>query len=316
MKFNQITIVDNCRLTESALEKLKDFSIRPLVIYNDYPANDNEIKERISNSDCVLISWKTMLNSETIRSLPGLKYIGMCCSLYDEKAANVDIVEARKQGIIVKGVKDYGDEGTVEFIFAQLIFLFQGLGKYKWRSEPSELKNKKIGIIGFGTLGHLVAKTAVFFGMEVFYFSRTRKTELENDEIKYLPKIDLLETCDIITLHLPKNTIALSENEFKHKKKNSVLINTSLGLTFDKEAFLKWIRADKTSFAIFDSDGVGNCQKEFQHLDNVIISGQSSGFTDNAKLRLSAKVLENISSVLTSMEINSHSDHSGPTGND
>ena len=51
--------------------------------------------------------------------------------LYDEKSANVDIETARNLGIEVKGVRDYGDEGTVEFIFAELITLFKGLGKNK-----------------------------------------------------------------------------------------------------------------------------------------------------------------------------------------
>ena len=117
--------------------------------------------------------------------------------LYDEKSANVDIETARNLGIEVKGVRDYGDEGTVEFIFAELITLFKGLGKNKWRNEATELKNRRIGIIGFGTLGQLVARTAIHFGMQVFYFSRTRKNELENKRIKYLPLEDLLATCDV-----------------------------------------------------------------------------------------------------------------------
>jgi phosphoglycerate dehydrogenase-like enzyme len=37
--------------------------------------------------------------------------------------------------------------------------LFKGLGKNKWRNEATELKNRSIGIIGFGTLGQLVART-------------------------------------------------------------------------------------------------------------------------------------------------------------
>jgi len=94
----------------------------------------------------------------------------MCCSLYDQKSANVDIEAARKLGIDVKGVRDYGDEGTVEFIFAQLIYLFKGLGKNQWGSEVTELKNKSVGIIGFGTLGQMVGKIAVHFGMQGFLF--------------------------------------------------------------------------------------------------------------------------------------------------
>jgi len=304
MIFKKVTIIDNCGLTNPILEKLKSFSTESISIFNDLPKTDEEIIKRISDSDCVLVSWQTKINAEILKASTSLKFIGMCCSLYDEKSANVDIEEARKLGIEVKGVKDYGDEGVVEFIFAQLIYLLKGLGENKWRNEPTELKNKSIGIIGLGTLGQMVAKTAIHFGMQVFYFSRTRKYEMETENINYLPLDNLLETCDIITTHLPKKTILLTEMEFKIKKANSILINTSLGLTFEKDAFLNWLSKDKTSFAIFDADGTGDSGNEFWQLDNVIVSEQFAGFTVEAKQRLSEKVLNNLTSFLIANKTN------------
>jgi lactate dehydrogenase-like 2-hydroxyacid dehydrogenase len=222
----------------------------------------------------------------------------MCCSLYDENSANVDIAEAKRLGIEVRGVKDYGDEGTIEFIFAKLIYLFKGLGKQKWKSEATELSNKSVGVIGMGTLGQMVTKTAKHFGMKVFYYNRSRKYEIENQGVSFLPLHELLASCDVITTHLPRNTILLNEKEFEIKKKNSVLINTSLGLTFDKDSFLKWLTKDKTSFAILDADGVGNFSNEFSEYENIIISNQYAGFTLEAKKRLSEKVLANLTNYL------------------
>ena len=220
--------------------------------------------------------------------------MGCVVVLYDEKSANVDIEAARNLGIEVKGVRDYGDEGTVEFIFAQLIYLFKGLGKHKWHDEATELKDKSIGVIGFGALGQMVARTAIHFGMQVFYFSRARKNEPENENITYLSLEDLLATCDVITTHLPKNTKLLTEKEFRIKKANSILVNTSLGPTFEKKAFIDWLSKDKTSFAIFDTGGAGEFGDEFRQFDNVILSEQYAGFTVEAKHRLSEKVLENL----------------------
>lgn len=294
MKFNKITLIDDCGLTQPVMEKLNSVTENKVVIYNNVAKNDAEIIRRIGDSECVLVSWKTKVNGEVIRNSPNLKYIGMCCSLYNEDAANVDIREARKQGVVVKGVRDYGDEGTVEFIFAQLIYLFKGLGKYQWRDEKSELKNKSMGIIGLGTLGLMVASTAAHFGMQVYYYSRTRKPEAENSNLKYLPLVELLKTCDVVSIHLPKNTVLLGETEFSIKKENSVLINTSLGLAFDKNAFLRWLKNDKTSFAILDGDGIGDCENEFSQIERIIYSPQFSGFTVEAKQRLSEKVFRNI----------------------
>jgi phosphoglycerate dehydrogenase-like enzyme len=298
MTFHKITIIDSCGLTPPVLEQITKLSKEPIVIYNDYPESDAEILNRIADSDCVLVSWHTKVNADVIQAAPNLKYIGMCCSLYDEKAANVDIAQARKQGILVKGVRDYGDDGTLEFIFAELIFLMKGLGSLKWQTENRELRGKTMGIIGMGTLGTMVARTAKHFGMNVFYFNRSRKPDLEAEGFGFLPLIELLGTCDVITTHLPKNSNVMGEAEFRNKKPNSILVNTSIGLTFDKDAFLSWLSGDPTSFAIFDGPGMGEHFEEFSKYPNIIISDRSSGFTLEAQSRLSEKVLANMQSFL------------------
>jgi phosphoglycerate dehydrogenase-like enzyme len=298
MTFNKISIIDKCGLTNPEIENISMLSKETISIYNDFPETEEEIINRISNADCVLVSWQTKISANILKASTSVKLIGMCCSLYDENSSNVDIVAAKELGVTVKGVKDYGDEGTVEFIFAQLIYLLKGLGKQKWKNEASELTNKSIGIIGLGTLGQMVAKTAKHFGMNVFYFNRSRKYELENNGIQYLTLNKLLQSCDIVTTHLPRNTILLKEQEFQIKKNNSILINTSLGLTFEKDSFLKWINNDKTSFAIFDADGVGNFDSEFSKFENIILSEQFAGFTLEAKKRLSEKVLINLTNYL------------------
>lgn len=294
MTFQKIIFIDSCGLTLPVLEQIARLSKEPIQMYSDFPETDSEILNRIGDADCILVSWQTKVNAEVIKASPNLKYIGMCCSLYDEKAANVDIVQARKQGIVVKGVRDYGDDGTLEFIFAELIFLMKGLGNRRWQTENRELRGKTMGIIGMGTLGTMVARTARHFGMKVYYFNRSRKPELEAEGFEFLAVNDLLATCDVISTHLPKNSNVLGALEFRNKKPNSILVNTSIGLTFDKNAFLDWIFGDPSSFAIFDSPGVGEYQEEFSRFPNVIISDRSSGFTVEAQSRLSEKVLANM----------------------
>ncbi|HLN75307.1 MAG TPA: NAD(P)-dependent oxidoreductase [Prolixibacteraceae bacterium] len=295
MTFQKITIIDSCGLTPEVLNQLTQLSNEQLTIYDDIPDTDDEILRRIGQSDAILVSWRTTINGEMIKASPRLKYIGMCCSLYDESAANVDIAQARQQGIVVKGVRDYGDDGTLEFIFAELIYLLKGLGRHQWQSENRELRGKVMGIIGMGTLGTMVAKTAKHFGMKVNYFSRNRKYQLEQEEgFEYMSLSELMFYCDVISIHVPKNSKVLSERDFSIKKRNSILINTVIGLTFDKEDFTRWITANKNSFAIFDRVGAGDHFEEFSKYPNIIVSEKSSGFTQEAKTRLSEKVLENI----------------------
>jgi phosphoglycerate dehydrogenase-like enzyme len=150
MIFQKITIIDSCGLTSPVMEQITLLSTEPIIVHYDDPADESEILSRIADSDCILVSWRTKVNAEVIKASPNLKYIGMCCSLYDEKAANVDIVQARSQGMVVKGVRDYGDDGTLEFIFAELIYLLKGLGNRRWQNENRELRGKTMGIVGMG----------------------------------------------------------------------------------------------------------------------------------------------------------------------
>lgn len=295
MNFQKITIIDSCGLTPEVLAQLVQLSNEQLTVYDDVPASDEEILKRIGSSDAILVSWKTTVNAEVIKASPRLKYIGMCCSLYDESAANVDIAQARSQGIVVKGVKDYGDDGTLEFIFAELIYLLKGLGKHQWQNENRELRGKVMGIIGLGTLGAMVAKTAKHFGMKVYYFNRSRKYQLEQEEgFEYKSLSELMFYSDVISIHVPKNSMVLNERDFSIKKRNSILINTVIGLPFLREDFIRWITANPNSFAIFDRVGAGEHFEEFSQYPNIIVTEKSSGFTLEAKARLSQKVLENI----------------------
>ncbi|MDE5421624.1 dihydrofolate reductase [Ancylomarina sp. DW003] len=301
IKFKQIVIVDYTGLQEFALDKLQAISEQRIITYNDIPKDDAEIINRIQYADCVFVSWNTRINANVLSQCHNLKYIGMCCSLIDLESANVDVSYAMEKGIIVKGVRDYGDEGVGEFIITELIQLLKGLGKHQWREEPVELTNKKVGIIGIGTTGRLTACRLQAFGAKTFYYSRSRKPNAESEGIEYMPLNKLLYHCDIISFHLPRGTKILSAEHFKTFGNDKILINTSLGLCFEKEDFKEWISI-KGNYAIFDSVAFGEHKAELIQYDNIIYSEATSGWTKEAKERLSYKVLENLNEYARSKE--------------
>ena len=302
MKFNKIICIDKTGLEPWAVEELKKYSIKPMDVFDDYPENDDEIINRIKEADCVLVSWNTQINKKVIQNCKQLKYIGMCCSLYDENSANVDIRTARVNNIEVLGVRDYGDEGLIEFIVSELIRLLKGLGEHQWRNEAVELTQRKIGIIGMGTTGRMLAKILAAFGMKVYYFSRSRKMDIEKEGIEYLSLNELLKTVEIISIHLPKNTVILGSDEFDLFGDGKILINTSLGTPFEVPAFLEWIQR-KGNYAIYDEDGAGRYKNEFEKCPNVILSKKVAGWTKEARERLSIKVLKNIEEVLNGLNV-------------
>ena len=292
MKLKKIVSIDNTRLVPETREVLKTLA-EEVVFYEDYPTSKIEIEKRMKDAEVVLVSWNTKIHREAILGAKNLKYIGMCCSLYDEASANVDIQAARQCSVPVLGVKDYGDEGVIEFIISELASLLHGFRKHQWRDFPTELTGQKLGIIGMGTLGKMLAKTAKHFQMDVYYYSPSRKPEAEKLGATYLPKEELLRTVDIISTHLPRNTVALSPEDFDTFGNGKILINTSLGKTYDMAGFRKWIEKPG-NFAIFDVGGLEGILEEMKAQERVITSNNVAGFTTQAKERLSKKVLENL----------------------
>jgi phosphoglycerate dehydrogenase-like enzyme len=289
--FRRIVAVDYTGLVATTREKLRQLADE-VIFYDDFPKSNQEIISRIGDADCVLVSWNTKIDREVMMNCSGIKYIGMCCSLIDEKSANVDIAAAREQGIQVLGVKDYGDEGVIEYIIAELIRLLKGTGKHQWKQADLELTGQSLGIIGMGTLGTMLAEKALAFGMEVFYYNRSRKADVEAVGVQFLELDKLLQRVDIISTHLPRNTVIL-DKKLGVFGDNKILINTTLEPTFDVEEFGQWI-GHRGNYAIFDRVAMGQFYDELKKHDRVIYTDKVAGWTEQAKHRLSEKVLENI----------------------
>ncbi|MCH4889543.1 dihydrofolate reductase [Acidaminobacter sp. JC074] len=288
---NKIVSVDYTGMVDGVKEALSKLA-KEVVYYDDYPRDEEEIISRIKDAEVILVSWNTKITKKMIDACSHLKYVGMCCSLIDESSANVDIKACRERNIPVLGVRDYGDEGVAEFIISELIRLTHGFGDHMWKEGVHEITKQKLGIIGMGATGIMVAERAKSFGMEVYYYSRSKK----DVPYTYLPLNDLLEEVDILSTHLPRHTQVLNKGDFKKFGNGKIFINTSLGPTYDVEDFKEWL-SHENNFSIMDYEAMGIYRDEFVKLDRLIYSNKVSGWTEQAKERLSWKVLENLKSV-------------------
>lgn len=108
----------------------------------------------------------------------------------------------------------------------------------------SSLKRKKLGIIGLGRIGTRAAQIARdAFDMEVIYYSRTRKEDVEQKlKIKYVPLEEVLSTVDILSFHLPHVGAEefITNDMIDLIKPGTVLVNVSVGNIFmDQDYLLK-----------------------------------------------------------------------------
>ena len=76
----------------------RDLKVYPISSYSvsyTHLADDDEIVRRIGDADGVLVSYTSRIGREVLERCPQVRYVGMCCSLYSEASANVDIAYAR-----------------------------------------------------------------------------------------------------------------------------------------------------------------------------------------------------------------------------
>ena len=212
--FQKLVAIEPVSLIPSAEEALQLYA-REVVLFRDIPENDDEIIRRIGDADAVLLSYTSRIGQNIMERCPNIRYIGMCCSLYSEESANVDIAYARRHGIRVLGIRDYGDRGVVEYVLHELTGLLHGFDLPMLHSEPVEITGLKVGIIGLGVSGKMIADALSFLGADISYYSRTRKPEAEQSGMVFLPLDELLAESEVVFTCLNKNVLLLGKLELR-----------------------------------------------------------------------------------------------------
>lgn len=291
--FNKLVAVEPVSLISAAQEELKRYA-REVILYEDIPGSEAEIAERIQDADGVLVSYTTPIGRNVLEQCPNVRYVGMCCSLYSEASANVDIACARERGITVTGIRDYGDRGVVEYVIYQLVRILHGFDFPMWQEEPLELTGLCVGIVGMGVSGGMIADALQMMGARISYYSRTRKPEKEAAGMPYLPLKDLLAKNQVIITCLNKNVILLHEEQFKCLGNKKILLNTSIGTASDTAALAKWLECEENLYCCDTEAAVGDPSGKLIQKKNVICMKVSVGRTKQAFALLSKKVLDNI----------------------
>ncbi|OQX74314.1 MAG: phosphoglycerate dehydrogenase [Campylobacteraceae bacterium 4484_4] len=180
---------------------------------------------------------------------------------------NVDIEGCSKRGIIVMNVPTANTIAAVELTMAHMLAAARSFPNANnhlkldriWKREKwygIELKDKKLGIIGFGNIGSRVGKRALAFEMDVFaydpYIDPSKAIDLG---VTYTKNFDDILDCDFITIHTPKNheTInMISYDEIAKMKDGVRLINCARGGLYNEDALYEGLKSGKIAYAGID----------------------------------------------------------------
>lgn len=292
-KFRKLVSIDKVALIPEAREQLRRYA-EEVVLFEDIPRSEEEIFRRIGDADAVLLSANSQLRRAVMERVPQLRYVGMCCSLYSEESANVDIPYARSRGITVNGIRDYGDHGVTEYVIYQLVKLLHGYDGRMRYSLPRELTGLRVGFVGLGASGTMTAQALRHLGAEIRYFARSRKPEREAEGMHYEPLRELLSEAEVVITALNKNVILLHEAEFAALGNGKIMFNTSIGPAAEAGPLRTWLQKRENIFCTDTEAALGEEAAELLKYENVYCMRQSAGMTEQAYRLLSEKVLRNI----------------------
>jgi glycerate dehydrogenase len=228
-----------------------DLSWEPLhslgeVIYYDRSA-PADILPRCRPAN-IIVTNKTPVDAATIDAAVDLRLIAVTATGYNM----VDTMAARKRGIPVCNVPEYGTDSVAQHTFALLLELSNSVGRYdqsvregEWQRSPDfcycktpliELKGKTLGLVGFGRIGRQVARIAQAFGMRVLYTGRPAAPGAASSRgassAQAVPMNTLFKESDFISLHCPltaDNHSFIDAKLLSLIKPAAFLINTSRG---------------------------------------------------------------------------------------
>ncbi len=216
----------------------------------------------------------TKVRKDIIDACPHLQIIGRGGVGMD----NIDVDYARSKNIQVINTPAASSNSVAELVFAHLFnavrFLYDsnrqmplsGAEKFdelkKKYAKGIELRNKTIGIVGFGRIGQSVAKMALGLGMKVMAydpFVKEANIQIDMNGVSNILEMavhtssfeDVLSASDFITVHVPGGQL-MGAAEILQMKNGVILINTARGGVINETDLIHGLNSGKISHACLD----------------------------------------------------------------
>jgi len=276
----------------------------------------------------LIVRSATQVRKDVIDACPNLKIIARGGVGMD----NIDVEYAKQKGIVVINTPAASSHSVAELVFAHLLSLVRKVHlsnremplsgnkefntlKKKY-SDGIELKDKTIGIIGFGRIGQEVAKIAIGLQMNVLaYDPYVSSAELEilfpqvnkklDVTITTTTLDDVLINSDFITLHVPGGDI-ISKKEIEKMKQGVFIINASRGGVVNENDLLEALNTGKVAGAgldVFMNEPTPD-SKLLSH-PKVSVTPHIGASTKEAQQRIAVELSEKIIQAYSKLQIHS-----------
>lgn len=275
--------------------------------YNAFPPPP-ELLEAVKTAE-VLFLHLCPVSKEVIQAAPHLKYIVTARG----GTENIDVRAAEKQGITIINCPAHNAVAVAEYTIGLMICemrnivrssssLMQGVWaeQYPNSSKIPELSGATVGIVGFGTIGRLVAERLLRFKANILVFDPYVPREAVQSAGCHPVTMDkLLKESDIVTLH---GRIGVGEppiisgGELKQMKRTAYLINTARAMLVDMEALEEALRTHEIMGAAIDVFPSEPLPKDYDllKLDCVTLTNHRGGDTLNSYIKAPELLVEQL----------------------
>jgi D-3-phosphoglycerate dehydrogenase len=267
------------------------------------------LSQRIGDYDALIVRSKTRVTAPVIAAGTRLTVIGRAGIGVD----NIDVAAATERGIVVFNTPDANATTTAELALAHLLSLSRHLPQADrsvrrgdWKPGDfvgTELAEKTVGIIGFGTIGRIVARRCLAFRMRVQAFDPYVVPDVIRETGAEPADLDtLLSSSDYVTLHCPLSDATrnlLDASRFNKMKRGARLINCARGELIDETALVEALASGHLAGAALDvyaKEPPAN--SPLLALENVVLTPHVGASTKEAQKAVSVKIAEHVAAFL------------------
>ena len=256
---------------------------------------NEELVKKISLYDGLIVRSATKVTKEIIEKAKQLKIIGRAGAGVD----NIDLISAKEKNIVVMNTPGGNTNATAEHTLALLLSLSRKIsiadtsthnGEWaKKKLKGSEIKGKKIGIIGFGNVGKRFAEMCAALGLEIFVVSEScANIKSQFPHYTQSDLISVLKNADIISFHCKRNldgSSIITSKELSLMKKNAFIINTARGNLVSELDLCDAIKTNKIAGAaidVFETEPATN--NNLFGLENVLLTPHIAASTAESQI--------------------------------
>ena len=269
---------------------------------------EEQLKEAIADAHFIGIRSRTQLTAEVFSHAHKLVAVGCFCIGTNQ----VDLEAAMLMGVAVFNAPYSNTRSVAELVLAEAILLLRGIpeknaschrgGWIKSADNSYEIRGKKLGIVGYGSIGTQLSVLAEGLGMQVLFYDVVTKLPLGN-AVQVGSLTELLGMADIVTLHVPETAATkwmMGEKEIRAMKPGGILINAARGTVVDIDALAGALRDKHLNGAAIDAFPVEprSNKEEFvsplREFDNCILTPHVGGSTLEAQANIGLEVAEKL----------------------